>query len=187
MEHYQNRCISVGEVTDIKVQSSLKEALLSKRADLTEELKELDAALARVQEEYSLQVEQLQAQKKPLEDALHHLEALLRFEGYCIENSHNARDSSSSPGFVARASITDAAFNLLAELHQPMHYRDIATKLQETNNYIPGKDPAATLLSRMSRDNRFKRIGKRGVYGLLTWRARAAKHKSINRRKTRKR
>jgi hypothetical protein len=176
-------CISAGEISDSNIQPDMKEALLSKRADLTRELKELDAAITGVQEEYSSRLEQLQAQKRPLEDALHHVEALLRFEGYYVNNSLNASDEDTTPGVIVSTSITDAAFNLLEELHHPTHYKDIAAKLQERNTYIPGKDPAATLLSRMSRDNRFKRTGKRGIYALSTWRVRSTKSESSAPRK----
>lgn len=181
-------CASVEQISDAKIQPDVKEALLSKRADLTGELKELDAVIAGVHEEYSLRLEQIQAQKKPLEDALHHIEALLRFEGYYFNNRLSAGDQGTTPDVIVRASITDAAFNLLEEFHHPMHYKDIAAKLQERNTYIPGKDPAATLLSRMSRDNRFKRPGKRGIYALSTWRVRSMKSKSsAPRKKQRKR
>jgi hypothetical protein len=70
--------------------------------------------------------------------------------------------------------VTDAVLNLLEERRQPMHYKEIAAKLQEGNTYIPGKNPAATLLSRMNRDSRFKRTKKRGTYTLSTWQVRSA-------------
>jgi hypothetical protein len=157
-----------------EVQIDVKEALLGKRAKLTGELRELDAIISEVQREYSLRLEQLLAQKKPLEDALYHVEALLRFEGQPPKKTPGIGHVSTTPAAIARTSVTDAVLSLLEELHQPMHYKDIAAKLQERNTYIPGKNPAATLLSRMSRDNRFKRTKKRGMYALSTWRVRSA-------------
>lgn len=162
-----------------KVQTDVKESLLLKRAELTGELKELDAIISRVQQEYSLRLKRLLVQKKPLEDALYHVEVLLRFEGQHTKDSPNIVDDSATPLIGARASVTDAVLNLLEELHQPMHYKDITTKLQERNTYIPGKNPAATLLSRMSRDKRFKRTKKRGMYALSTWRVRSAESTDI--------
>ena len=156
-----------------KAQSDVKEALLLRRAELTEELKELDAIISRVQHEYSLRVTQLVLQKKPLEDALYNVDALLRFEGQRPEQRAGTDADSGTRAVVGNASVTDAVLNLL-ELHQPMHYKDIAAKLQEENTYIPGKNPAATLLSRMNRDSRFKRTKKRGTYALSTWRVRSA-------------
>jgi len=157
-----------------KVQTDVKEALLGKRAQLTKELKELDTIISRVQQEYSLRLERLLVQKKPLEDALYHVDALLRFEGQHTKDSPSITDDSAVPSIDARASVTDAVLYLLEELHQPMHYKDIAAKLQERNTYIPGKNPAATLLSRMNRDKRFKRTKKRGMYAPTTWRVRIA-------------
>ncbi|UCG84347.1 MAG: winged helix-turn-helix domain-containing protein [Dehalococcoidia bacterium] len=151
-------------------QTDMQDALLLKRADLTRGLKELDAVIAQLREEYTLRLEQLQAQKKPLEDALYHVEALLRFEG-C--------QTSAIPPIIENISITDAAFNLLEEIQQPLHYKEIAAILQDRNIYIPGVNPAATLLSRMSRDNRFKRTKKRGTYALSTWRVRSTKAADI--------
>ena len=162
-----------------KVQTDVKEALLWKRAQLTGELRELDAIISEVQREYSLRLEQLLAQKKPLEDALYHVEALLRFEGQPPKKTPGIGQGIVSPTAIARTSVTDAVLSLLEELHQPMHYKEIAAKLQERNTYIPGKKPEATLLSRMSRDNRFKRTKKRGTYALSTWRVRSAESTDI--------
>jgi hypothetical protein len=172
MESYQKNSLP-------KVQTDVKEALFLKRAELTRELKELDAIISRVQQEYSLRLEQLLVQKKPLEDALYHVEALLRFEGPSTKDSSNIGHVSTTPAVIARTSVTDAVLNLLEELHQPMHYKHIAVKLQERSTYIPGKNPAATLLSRMSRDKRFKRTKKRGMYALSTWRVRSAESTEI--------
>lgn len=163
-----------------KVQTDVKEALLWERAQLTRELKELDATISEVQREYSLRLEQLLVQKKPLEDALYHVQALLRFEGPSIKNIQDIGRDRATPLVAARASVIDAVLSLLEELHQPMHYKDIAARLQERNTYIPGKKPAATLLSRMNRDSRFKRTKKRGTYALSTWRVRSADSTNIH-------
>jgi hypothetical protein len=164
----------------------MKEALLTKRETLLDELKELDATIALVRQEYSAKLGELQVRKKPLEEALDHIEALLQFEGYCVNASQPNDNATGGAGVVAETSIVDATFGLLEELHQPLHYKDMAVKLQERNVYIPGKDPAATLLSRINRDNRFKRAAKRGVYGLSTWRMRNVRPRRAKRRKTKK-
>ena len=166
---------SIGQVSD----TEMKEALLSKRADLTGELKDLDAMASRLREEYSRHLERLQAEKKPLEDALHHVDALLRFEDHHAGIGSSIAGGSATPAYAASASITDAAVDLLEELHRPMHYREIAARIQESNAYIPGKDPAATLLSRMNRDSRFELTGKRGTYALSTWQAHSARPAGI--------
>ena len=174
----------VQETTEPKVEVDMKEVLLSRRNDLAGKLKGIDVDISHVHEEYSKKLEQLQIQKRPLEEALHHIEALLQLEGYLSTSSQNADKGSDTVSVARTAPVVDAAFALLQELHSPMHYKAIATKLQERNIYIPGKNPAATLLSKMSRDSRFKRGRKRGTYALSTWRARATKPKSPKSRTT---
>ena len=166
MDNKRHDCSSSEQSNSSQAQTAVKEALLLKQEELARQLKDIDASIHRVQVEYSLRIEQLQAQKKPLEDALHHLEALLYFE------SQESADS-------AKASIADAAFYLLEDLHQPMHYKDITARLREQNVYIHGKDPAATLLTRMTRDNRFRRTRKRGMYALAAWRGRRSRSTDI--------
>jgi hypothetical protein len=168
-------CASSGQNSASETETGLGETLLYKLAELTKQIKELNANISRVQREYSLQLEQLQAQKKPLEDALHHVKALLRLEGRYEKIGPSSSTYGPTTAIAKTSSITDAAFNLLEEQHQPMHYKDIAAKLQERNTYVPGKYPAATLLTRMTRDNRFKRTKKRGIYILSTWRVSNAK------------
>jgi hypothetical protein len=126
----------------------------------------LDDAVTAVHKEYSQRLDELQVQKRPLVEALHHIEALLRLEGHDATPSEYAGGARSS--ISAAASITDAAVSLLEELQQPLHYKDIAALLRGGNVYIPGRDPAATLLSRMSRDARFERT-QRGTYRLSAW------------------
>ena len=65
-----------------------------------------------------------------------------------------------------------------------IHYRDLAKIIQAKNIVIPGKDAAATLLTRISRDRRFKRTKKRGIYAL---KVQSAKKVAPKRRKNNKR
>lgn len=169
------------EDTDISTQSNsnIADVLLAKRESLRRKLKELDAFATRIQEEYSLKLQEIQQQKKPLKETLYHIEALIKFDS----NVNDYKANNIVPSTSGNISITDVVYNLLSEIHQPIHYRDIAHKLLEKNVYIPGKDPAATLLSRINRDKRFKRIKKRGVYALSTWRVRGVKSKSRGNRK----
>ena len=159
---------------DSEVKTDLREVLLDKLQELTKEVKELDASISALQKDYFSRLEQLQAQKMPLEDAVYHVRALLRFENRYEKNAPNIVEDAAIAK-MTEASVTDVAFDLLNELKQPMHYKEIAAKLQETNTYVPGKDPAATLLTRMTRDKRFKRTKKRGVYILSTWRVGSSK------------
>ncbi|MEW6034686.1 MAG: hypothetical protein AB1603_07525 [Chloroflexota bacterium] len=178
----QNDTTAVRETAARSLELDVKEALLARHTDLTGALKEIDATISRVQDEFSEKLEQLQAQKRPLHEAMQHIEALLRFEGYYMSSNGNV-DTNNSGAVAAGISITDAVFSLLEEIGQPTHYKDITSRLLARNIHIPGKDPAATLLSRINRNNRFKRTKKRGVYALSTWRVRRTKTKSAGKRR----
>jgi hypothetical protein len=176
MDNELINCASSDQNGASEVETGLGQTLLYKLAELTKQIKELNANISRVQEEYYRRLEQLQSQKKPLEDALHHVKALLQFEGQYEKIGPSSSTYGPTTAIAKTSSITDAAFNLLEEQHQPMHYKDIAAKLQERNTYVPGKNPAATLLTSMTRDNRFKRTKKRGIYILSSWRGRTIRN-----------
>lgn len=159
--------------------ADVKEALLWKRSDLAGRLRQMDAAISRVRREYVSRLEHLQAQKKPLEDALYHVEALLRFERQGAAGEAEVAGDTPPVGISVKESLTDAAIGLLEDAGRPMHYKDLAARLQQSGFYIPGRDPAATLLSRITRDGRFKRAKKRGTYTLGDRRVGSASRESL--------
>jgi len=111
--------------------------------------------------------------------SLKNVKALLHFEGYHIDNDN---DGSYTLTSLDTVSVADYVFSLLEELHKPMHYKEITSKLQERNIHVPGKNLAATLLSRINRDKRFKRGKNRGEYILSTWRMRKTRVKTRKRK-----
>ena len=110
------------------------------------------------------------------QEQMHHILELLAIEGYdpTTKEKIDAGD----------VHITDIAFNILNNdsSNDPLHYRDLANLIQSKGFYIPGKDPAANLLSQINRDDRFIRVSS-GTYGLTKWRIKPIKSKSVNRRK----
>ena len=46
----------------------------------------------------------------------------------------------------------DSAFEILDAAGQPIHYRVLAQRLAQDGVYVPGQDPAANLLTQMTRD-----------------------------------
>jgi hypothetical protein len=161
------------------------EALLRKRAHLLTELRQHDASMAKLQKEYSACLNQIRETRRPVQDALEHVEALLQLEGWEKLESLDIGGAAKSATLDA-ISYIDAAYKLLENVGQPLHYRTIYGKLKEQGVYVPGKDAAATLLVKMSRDDRFKRIRKRGTYALSFWRISAAKSRSrASRKRTR--
>lgn len=70
---------------------------------------------------------------------------------------------------VGRVSVSDMAYEVMTTLpKQPIHYRELADKIMAEGKYIPGQDPAANLISHLSRDDRFIRTD-RGTYALQEW------------------
>ena len=177
MENKNDQKKFSGGSIEEKAHNQVSEALLLKKDLIMVELKKIDLAIAELQEEFSRKIEALQSKRKPQEEALHHIEALLKLEGFALNSNQNMAGENKTDYMTVTAKITDAAYDLLTEVHKPLHYKDIFNKLQERGLYIPGRNPAATLLSRMSRDNRFKRTIKRGTYALSSWRVRSVKSK----------
>jgi hypothetical protein len=171
------------EVPSNTLQSNLAESLMSKRQTLLKQLNELDSKTALIQEEYLKKIQELQKQKKSIEEALFHVEALLKIDGYNIDERQQIAGVDKPTNTSANVSINDLVCNLLTEVNKPIHFRDITNRLLAKNIQIPGKDPAATLLTRISRDDRFKRTRIRGVYALSDWRLPKEKTTSVRRKR----
>lgn len=149
---------------------ALRSILLARRRDHVETLEKIDAEITQLQAELSRRIDDARLRRQPIDEALSHLDALLQIEGWseCEEGKvHNAQVL----GGNGKIPI-EAAYDLLSTLSKPLHYRDLAQELSNSGVYIAGKDPAATLLSKMSRDARFRRAPERGEYGLASWRMR---------------
>jgi hypothetical protein len=91
-----------------------------------------------------------------------HLTELLAAEGYHVDDEELASLSQTRP--------VDLAFEYLEQQdgHSPIHYKELTTVLISKGSLIAGKDPAANLLTQISRDSRFVRVGP-GKYGLAKW------------------
>lgn len=164
----------------------LRDALLAKRSLLVESIRAVDSEVAAIQDEMRRKMEGVQERRRPLEDALTHLDAFLRAEGWipCDEMVCPRLETGRSQPAV------NAAYDLLSSLGEPLHYRKLAQALADKGIHIAGKDPAAVLLTQMSRDARFQRSDERGVYGLTSWDMRRAirrQGKARSRRKADKR
>lgn len=68
-------------------------------------------------------------------------------------------------GGEGEEAMTDVAYRVLQRYFpKGLHYRELERILREEENYeVPGEDPAANLLTHLTRDGRFERIG-RGIY-----------------------
>ena len=80
------------------------------------------------------------------------------------QGSYGQRVRLHQPSELLSASVT-AVMEVLQE-SGPLHYRKIYEKVADAGITIPGKDPAATLLSRFSRDPRVERVSA-GTYRII--------------------
>lgn len=95
---------------------------------------------------------------------VHHLSRLLTVEGY-----EAYEDDLEELGPLTRP--VDLAFEYMDQQdgHSVVHYRELTSILISRGAIIAGKDPAANLLTQMSKDSRFVRVAP-GKYGLTKWR-----------------
>ncbi|APV43734.1 hypothetical protein Dform_00375 [Dehalogenimonas formicexedens] len=135
-------------------QSNVSKALLVKKEELICDIKQIDQMITTLETEHAKKLVALKKQKKPLEEALMHLNALL-----------SLGKISSTPIL----SITDLAFAYLEKVGKPSHYKEISRHVQNSGIQIVGKNPDAIILTRITRDNRFKRAHERGTYALANW------------------
>ena len=148
----------------------LREVLLNRHREHVETLDKIDAEISEIQTQLSRRVDDARNRRQTIEEALSHLDAFLQFEGWTEPGDKNARHPQVTAG-NGKVPI-EAAYELLSVLEKPIHYRELAQRLSESGVYLAGKDPAASLLSKMSRDDRFRRGPERGIYGLASWRMR---------------
>jgi hypothetical protein len=92
-------------------------------------------------------------------------------------------NSPAAPNGTSGAPFLAFAADVLNSKGSPIHYKAMAEILSTKGVYVPGRDPAANLLSHMSRDSRFRRFA-RGTYGLQHWDSAVAK---VGRSRTRRR
>lgn len=157
----------------VKVLGERKQALVAELGDLRRELTDLTTRIG------------------VREGQLRNLDELLALESTGPETPAMAAASVAIAGSTQNgvgAPFLAAAAETLAAKAAPIHYRELAEILAAKGVYVPGRDPAANLLSHMSRDSRFRRF-ERGTYGLQHWaggQTEAAPGKPRRRRRTRK-
>jgi hypothetical protein len=155
--------------------SSYVQTLRTKREEVLGEIRALRDQISEISTRVALKESQL----KNLED-------LLTLEGDVAQQDGRQEADAVAPS----ARFIEQAYRVLEQAGKPLHYRELAELLGRDGAYIPGQDPAANLLSHMSRDVRFGRTRSRGVYGLTEWpavRAAAKPAAARSRRSTRRR
>jgi hypothetical protein len=183
MERDIEKNISENIQKNILNQNLIVKTLEEKRDQVVKQIFDIDQKLDIVTEVYKKQTAELNIQKQPLEETMVHIDALLR-----LERGENPLVSNNETflklGSESSVRLTDLALEILKENGKPIHYKDLTQRIQSKGIIITGKDAAAILLSRISRDKRFKRTKKRGVYALKIW---AGKDMSNNKHRTKRR
>ena len=112
--------------------------------------------------EYQNEVQTLFSKIEIKQEQADHLMKLLTAE------NHSFSDPDSS--ILGNISVPDIAYELLNSQGNPtpLHYKKLTHEVLSKGIMIPGKDPAANLLSQINRDNRFVRTAP-GTYGLKDW------------------
>jgi len=108
------------------------------------------------------EIKQLLSEIEVLQKSADNIIELLKVEGVVI-------DSNDMEGLI-QESIADIAYDYFNSGNdkKPLHYQDIYNEILFSGKFIPGKNPAANLLTHMSRDKRFIRVSS-GTYGLSEW------------------
>jgi hypothetical protein len=166
-------------INDLQSESNdIVKLLTKKRNDLISQLSTYNKEAEQLRNEYTIKLAALKGKQLPVQNALQHVEALLKIEGHDI--SKNEINSVSRKSDRTNITFIDMAFEILKRANEPLHFKVIYENIEKNGIHVPGKDGAATLLAKMSRDSRFKRTKKRGTYALSIWRI--AKAKARNRK-----
>lgn len=130
--------------------------------------------LQRDMEQLRQEIVEREASLRAKETRLEHILALLDDEPK--KPAQQLRKAKESPGrSTPSAQLLDMAVEVLrGQKSEPMHYRDLADELMRRGAVIRGKDPAASLVARMTQDDnrraeserRFVRPVSKGFYAL---------------------
>jgi hypothetical protein len=139
---------------------------------LQERYRELGSEIARVDEERAYLQAEYTRRESQLRDRVERLEKELMHVHQILELRDGARPVTPKRVSTVRAKergIEDAVYGLLASERRGLHYSEILSGLSNAGIPVPGRNPGASLVSRLIRDGRFSRPEKRGVYALREW------------------
>ena len=116
--------------------------------------------LEREHEQLVRDISDAKARNRVISDRLLHIHALL-------DQSDSRVALGGSADTTVHKDVTDIAAEILAERgREPLHYRALADEVKTRGGEISGSDPAAALVARLVRDERFVRPVSKGFYAL---------------------
>jgi hypothetical protein len=141
-------------------------ALIRRREEVRDEIAKTDEERAYLRSEYMRRDGQLQHKTEVLEAEVKHIEELLK-----LRNALPSADAQpeGSPARMGSDNVGDAAYEILRSEGRGLHYSELLARLNSSGILVRGRNPGATLVSRLIRDRRFARPERRGVYALREW------------------
>lgn len=130
-------------------------------------MSELRPLLLKEKNELNTERQRLREQIATAEKRLREVDKLLIHVEGLLGLDHSVDDDTDKSPISDSRDIEDIAVDILRTRDKaPMHYRELAKKIQDCGGVIPGVDPDHTLIARLVRDDRFVRPTKRGYYAL---------------------
>jgi len=125
--------------------------------------------------ELQKQIEPLRDERNRLEDVRGRLARVLEAVGVKAEELQQLegriREELAAQPQMQAARVSDMAYEVLASLAKPVHYKEILDGIKERGGEVPGIDPGTNLIAHMLKDKRFSKapeVGK-GYYKLKEW------------------
>lgn len=146
-------------------------------------INELKTKLENLRDEITILQKEIQSIFEKIEEkqkSVNYIVELLRIENVDI-NKKDIED-------ISIKSVPDIVYDYLSTKKdkESMHYLEIFKNIYSNGILIPGKNPAANLLTQINKDNRFVRVAP-GTYGLTEWGLQPVlKKRKINRKKVKK-
>ena len=116
------------------------------------------------------QLDELRGRIKPLQEEFERTQAQLALVDQLMLTADGGAAAAPAVAAPRRStrdapSFLDVAGEILADEGVPLHYEQLYQRIVSRDIRVSGANPAANLLTHMSRDSRFVRVG-RGTYGI---------------------
>ena len=124
---------------------------------------ELEQELAKVRQK----ITDSERRQASILSQLRHVRGLLGLTGAGASALADAEGAEDNYRNSRSRDVCDIAAAILAERNkEPMYYKDLAVEVQNRGGIMGGATPEATLVSKMTSDNRFLRPQRKGYYAL---------------------
>lgn len=125
--------------------------------------------------ELQKQLEPLREERGRVDDLRSRLAHVLEAVGVKAEElqqlENGIREQLSAQPQMPPPRVSDMAYEVLASIGKPAHYKEILEGIKERGDMVPGVDPGTNLIAHMLKDRRFAKAPEagKGYYKLKTW------------------